>query len=68
MSKLEYLELEAYRARLASEVQGLLDKYLAIIGWDVADIDEGYADLLISAAIRRTLDHLEHAPAGAVMP
>ena len=68
MAHLEQLELEAHRARLACEVQALVDKYRAIFGWDVPDIDEGNADILIFAAIRRALDHMQQAPAGAVTP
>lgn len=40
MAKLEQLELDAHRARLASDLKALVDKYRAIFGWDVPDIDE----------------------------
>ncbi|WP_305806670.1 hypothetical protein [Stenotrophomonas sp. YIM B06876] len=68
MAKMEQLELDAHRAQLALDVEGLIDKYRAIFEWDVPDIDEGCADKLIIAAIRQALDRIEQAPPGATPP
>ncbi|MBK6615966.1 hypothetical protein [Ottowia sp.] len=65
MAKLEQLELDARRAQLVSDVKALVDKYRAIFGWDVPDIDDGCADTLILAAIRQALNRIEQAQADA---
>lgn len=59
MSKIELLELEAHRSQIIDDVKKLVEKYRSIFGWDVPDIDQGYADKLILVEIRRTLDGIE---------
>lgn len=59
MSKIELLELEAHRSQIIDDVKKLVEKYRSIFGWDVPDIDQGYADKLILVEIRRALDGIE---------
>ena len=40
MAQIEELELDAHRAQLNSDVRSLADKYRAIFGWNVPEVDE----------------------------
>ena len=62
MAKIEELELDAHREQLKSDVRSLVNKYRAIFGWDVPEIDEALSDLLIFQALHRPLDEMQ-APA-----
>ncbi len=59
MAQIEELEMEAHRAQLNSDVRHLVDKYRAIFGWDVPEVDEALSQRLIVKAIRQALDELE---------
>lgn len=59
MPQIEELEMEAHRAQLNSDVRHLVDKYRAIFGWDVPEVDEALSQRLIVKAIRQALDELE---------
>ncbi len=59
MEKIEEIELKAHRNELIADMKGLVDKYRAIFGWDIPDIDQKAADKLIFAAIRKELDNIE---------
>lgn len=39
-------------------MRGLLEKYRAIFGWDIPEIDQGSADKLILAAMHKALDDI----------
>jgi hypothetical protein len=65
MAQLEHIELDAHREQLSADVSGLVDKYRAIVEWDVPEVDEALADRLILAAIRQALDSIEAALPGA---
>ncbi|MBP8309743.1 MAG: hypothetical protein KAY46_20875 [Burkholderiaceae bacterium] len=67
MAQLEELEMNAYRAELSSDVKDLVDKYRAIFGWDVPEVDVAAADRLIVKALRDALDDIaqKRAPTGA---
>lgn len=58
MPKIEELEMEAHRAQLNSDVRSLVDKYRAIFGWDVPEVDEVLSERLIVEALRQALDDL----------
>jgi len=58
MVQIEELEMDAHRAELESDVRHLVDKYRAIFGWDVPEIDEALTQRLIVAAMRQALDAL----------
>lgn len=58
MSKMEQLELEAHREELAADLAELFDKYRAIFGWDIPEIDQRAADRLILAAMHKALDEI----------
>lgn len=59
MAKIEQKELEGHRDRIDADVKKLVEKYRAIFDWDVPDIDQGAADKLILAEVRRAVDALE---------
>jgi len=59
MPAIEELELDAHRKQLRFDVSALVNKYRAIFGWDVPEIDEALSDRLLFAAIRQTLNELE---------
>lgn len=68
MPKIEQLELEAHRAQLEEDVNDLVEKYRAIFGWDVPEVDEALSERLILAAIRQALDGLEKKLPGTRSP
>ena len=55
MKNMEQLEMDAHRKDLIKDMHGLLEKYRAIFGWDIPEIDEQGADKLIVAAMRKAL-------------
>ena len=59
MDKIEEIELKAHRNQIIADIKGLVDKYRAIFGWDIPDIDQKAADRLIFSAIRKELDSIE---------
>jgi hypothetical protein len=59
MAKIEEIELDAHRSQIIADMKSLVEKYRAIFGWDVPDIDQKAADKLILAAIRKELDNIE---------
>lgn len=59
MPQIEKLEMDAHLAQLNSDVRDLVDKYRAIFGWDVPEVDEALSQRLIVKAIRQVLDELE---------
>ena len=65
MAQIEEIEMDAHRAQLKSDVRGIIDKYRAIFGWDVPEVDEALSDRLIVKALRRAMDELaqEEVPA-----
>jgi hypothetical protein len=47
MKMIEYLELDAHRAQISSDVQQLVEKCRSIFEWDVPDVNQallGQAD------------------------
>lgn len=58
MKKMEQLELDAHRNDIAADMQGLLEKYRTIFGWDIPEIDQKNADKLILAAMHKALDDI----------
>ena len=65
MAKIEELEMDAHREQLHSDLRRLVDKYRAIFGWDVPEIDEALSQRLIIESLRRALDDLEKQAAAA---
>ena len=58
MAKIEELEMDAHQAQLNSDVRSLVDKYRAIFGWDVPEVDEALSERLIVKALRQALDDI----------
>ncbi len=59
MAKIEEIELDVHRKQIIADMKSLVDKYRAIFGWDIPDIDQKGADKLILTAIRKELDNIE---------
>lgn len=59
MGKIEQIELDQHRDQIIADVKRMVEEYRAIFDWDVPDIDQGLADKLILAAIRKALDDIE---------
>ena len=60
MANIEQAELAAQHQHLVRDVRSLVEKYRAIFGWNVPDIDQAAADRLILAEVRKALGELEH--------
>jgi hypothetical protein len=60
MNNIEEIELDAHRSQIVADIKSLVDKYRAIFGWDIPDIDQKAADKLILAAFRKELDNIEN--------
>jgi hypothetical protein len=60
MTEIEKLELSAHRNDIIEDVNHLIEKYRAIFGWDVPDIDENLANRLILNEVRQALDDIEN--------
>jgi hypothetical protein len=59
MSSVESIELDNRRRTIARDTQKLVEKYRRIFDWDVPDIDQGVADRLILAEMRKAFDEVE---------
>lgn len=65
MTQIEELEMDAHRAQLNADLRRLVDKYRAIFGWDVPEVDEALSERLIIDSLRRALDDIERQAAAA---
>lgn len=59
MENIEQIELDAHRSQMIADVKSLVEKYRSIFDWDIPEINQGMADKLILAAIRKSLDDIE---------
>jgi hypothetical protein len=59
MAEIEEVELGRRQDRIIADVKKLVEKYRAIFDWDVPDIDQGKADKLILAEVRKALDDID---------
>ncbi|MEI8614147.1 hypothetical protein P4S54_10875 [Shewanella sp. PP-He15 brown] len=57
---IEKFELAAHRCDIIEDVNNLIEKYRAIFGWDVSDIDENLANRLILNEVRLALDNIQN--------
>jgi len=60
MTEIEKVELAAHRSDIIEDVNNLIEKYRAIFGWDVPDIDESLANRLILNEVRQALDDIQN--------
>jgi hypothetical protein len=67
MAGIEEIELDAHREQLNADVEGLVEKYRSIFGWDIPDIDVMASDKLILSAIREALDAVEKSLASSAV-
>jgi hypothetical protein len=59
MAGIEQLELNAHRGEIIAGMKSLVEKYRTIFDWDVPDINQGLADKLILAEMRKALNDIE---------
>jgi hypothetical protein len=59
MANIEQAELATQHQHLVRDVRSLVEKYCAIFGWNVPDIDQAHADKLILDDMRKALDGVE---------
>lgn len=59
MADVEQLEVARYRGELRADLNGLVDRYLRILEWDVPEADENKARRLILEQIRHATADLE---------
>jgi hypothetical protein len=59
VENIEQIELDAHRSQMIADVKSLVEKYRSIFDWDIPEINQGMADKLILAAIRKSLDDIE---------
>ena len=64
MSEMEKLEIVAHRNDINADVKQLVEKYRAIFGWDIPEINQNVADKLILQAIHQSLNKVEKEIAG----
>ena len=67
MAGIEEIELDAHREQLNADVEGLVEKYRSIFGWDIPDINVMASDKLILTAIREALDAVEKSLASSAV-
>lgn len=58
MRNMEQLEMDAYRSEIVTDMRSLVEKYRAIFGWDIPEIDQIEADKLILMAMHKALDDI----------
>ena len=59
MAIIEQMELIRHRSDIITDVKSLVEKYRAIFGWDVPELDEKVADKLILVEIHNALGDIE---------
>lgn len=64
MENIEQMELDAHRGEISADVKKMVEKYRAIFGWDIPEIDQSYADKLILTEVRKVLDDIEKSLLG----
>jgi hypothetical protein len=70
---MERTELANYRPRMLHDVRQLVEKYRAVFGWDIPEVDEAAADRLILSGIQEALDKVakditQTPPGGSTTP
>ncbi len=58
MKTIEQLELDAHRNHIIKDMHSLVEKYRTIFDWDIPEINQHAADLLILAAMHQALDDI----------
>lgn len=59
MGELEQIEMSRYRNELAHDLRHLVKKYCRIMAWEVPELDEKRAEVLIVDALRDALAEVE---------
>jgi hypothetical protein len=58
MSNMEQIEINAYRAEIASDMNKLVERYRAVFNWDIPEVDEHVAEKLILSAMQAALNDI----------
>lgn len=67
MDHIEKLELSAHHNNILKDVNDLIEKYRAIFGWEVPDIDENLSNTLILNEVRKALDDIQKKLLGKIV-
>ncbi|MCU0804756.1 MAG: hypothetical protein MUF79_06680 [Burkholderiales bacterium] len=59
MASMEEIELERHRGRLDRDVADLVEKYMAIMGWNIPEIDVARARAFIVGELKAALGRIE---------
>ena len=59
MQPIEQIEMDRYRTELVHDIEHLVKKYSRIMAWDVPDLDESAARVLLFQALRESLAKVE---------
>jgi len=59
MSSFEAIEMDKRRKALDKDVASLVDKYLRKMEWDIPEVDETKAQLMILNEIKQAISRLE---------
>lgn len=59
MQPIEQIEMDRYRTELVHDIEHLVKKYSRIMAWDVPDLNESAARVLLFHALREALDKVE---------
>ena len=59
MQPIEQIEMDRYRTELVHDLEHLVKKYSRIMAWDVPDLDESAARVLLFQALRESLARVE---------
>jgi hypothetical protein len=59
MQPIEQIEMDRYRTELVHDLEHLVKKYSRIMAWDVPDLDESAARVLLFQALRESLAKVE---------
>jgi hypothetical protein len=58
MQKMEQFEIDAHRSEITADMRKLYEKYRAVFGWDIPEVDQKAADELILSAMHTAVDKI----------
>ncbi|MFZ6849328.1 hypothetical protein [Undibacterium sp. RuRC25W] len=61
MSKMEQLEMQAYKDKIAVDLTALVEKYRAIFTWDIPEVNIHFVDDLIFAEMKKVIQDLSES-------
>lgn len=56
---MEQIEMDKYRNDITSDIRKVLEKYRAIFGWDIPEINQNFSDKIIIMEMHNALHDIE---------